>query len=82
MTSTTTRLPSEQEVEPWYDAVCALWDEPALYRAAAARARQIAQERYSEEVSRRKHVDYFTSLRPGAGPIAHHVKTDPVRRRT
>src|SRR6266478_2199954 len=24
------RLPSEQEVEPWYDAICALWDDPAL----------------------------------------------------
>jgi hypothetical protein len=30
----------------------------------AIRARQIAEERYSEEVSRKRHVDYFTSLRP------------------
>jgi hypothetical protein len=36
----------------------------------ASRARQIAEERYSETVSRRKHVDYFTSLRTGGGAIA------------
>jgi glycosyltransferase involved in cell wall biosynthesis len=64
MTFKTLRLPSEQEVEPWYDAVCTLWDDPALYHAVSIRARQIAEERYSEDVSRRRHVDYFTSLRP------------------
>jgi glycosyltransferase involved in cell wall biosynthesis len=69
MTFTTMELPSEQEVEPWYAAVCALWDDPALYRAMAARARQIAQARYSEDVSRKKHVDYFVSLKPGGGPL-------------
>jgi glycosyltransferase involved in cell wall biosynthesis len=64
MTFKTLRLPSQQEVEPWYEAVCALWDDPALYHAVAIRARQIAEERYSEDVSRARHVDYFTSLRP------------------
>lgn len=64
MTVKTTRLPTEQEVEPWFAAVCALWDEPVLYRSVADRAHQIAHERYSEAVSRRKHVDYFTSLKP------------------
>jgi hypothetical protein len=39
----------------------------------ATRAHEIAQVRYSEEVSRRQHVDYFTSLRPGPGPIAEHA---------
>jgi glycosyltransferase involved in cell wall biosynthesis len=63
MTFKTMRLPSEQEVEPWYDAVCALWDDPALYHAVAIRAHQIAEGRYSEDVSRRRHIDYFTSLR-------------------
>ena len=69
MTSQTTRLPSEQELEPWYEAVCSLWDDEALYRAMAARARQIADERYGEEVSRKRHVDYFTSLKSGGRPI-------------
>jgi hypothetical protein len=69
MTARTTRLPSEQEIEPWYEAVCALWDTPAMYEATAARARQIAEDRYSERVSRKKHVDYFTSLKPGGDPF-------------
>lgn len=64
-----THLPSEQEVQPWFDAVCALWDDPALYDLVARRARGIAEVRYSEEVSRRRHVDYFTSRTPRQGPI-------------
>jgi glycosyltransferase involved in cell wall biosynthesis len=70
LTFKTTRLPSEQEVEPWYAAVCTLWDDPTLYQTVATRARTIAEERYSEPVSRRQHVDYFTSLRSGGRPIA------------
>jgi len=71
MTFKTTKLPSEAEIEPWYEAVCELWDDPARYRSIAMRARQIADERYSEQVSRRKHVDYFTSLKSGGRPLAH-----------
>jgi glycosyltransferase involved in cell wall biosynthesis len=69
MTESTTGLPSEREVEPWFDAVCALWDSPAHYDAVAAQARRIAVERYSEQSSRRKHVDYFSSLKAGGCPI-------------
>jgi glycosyltransferase involved in cell wall biosynthesis len=69
MESEPTRLPSEDEVRPWFDAVCTLWDDTALYAAVAARARQIADEHYSEDVSRRKHVGYFTSLKPGGRPL-------------
>ncbi len=70
MTDRTTTLPSEQEVEPWYEAVCSLWDDDALYHAMAARAQQLASERYSEAVSREQHVKYFTSLKAGRSPIA------------
>jgi glycosyltransferase involved in cell wall biosynthesis len=70
MTEKTTRLPSEHEIQPWYEAVCALWDDAALYESIASRAREIAAERYSEDVSRKKHVDYFTSLKPDGRPIA------------
>ena len=66
ITAESIRLPSEQEVEPWFGAVCDLWDRPALYDAVAARARAIAEQRYSEAVSRHKHLHYFTALRPGA----------------
>jgi glycosyltransferase involved in cell wall biosynthesis len=69
MTHDTTRVPSEEDVEPWFEAVCALWDSPELYQSVAMRARAIADERYSESVSRRKHVEYFTSLRPGTSPF-------------
>lgn len=69
LTFKTTRLPTEQEVEPWYDAVCALWDDPALYELVATRARAIAEERYSENVSRRRHVDYFTTLTSDGRPF-------------
>jgi glycosyltransferase involved in cell wall biosynthesis len=70
MTHLTTRLPSEEEVQPWFDAVCALWDNPSLYDAMSARARALAETRYGEDLSRKQHVDYFTSLRPGGHPIA------------
>jgi glycosyltransferase involved in cell wall biosynthesis len=70
MTVASSTLPSEHDVEPWYDAVCALWDDPTLYDAMASRGRRLADERYSETVSRKKHLDYFTSLEPGGHPIA------------
>ena len=69
MTVKTTRVPSVAEIEPWYDAICGLWDNPALYAAVAAKAQEIAEARYSERVSRRRHVDYFTSLEPRREPI-------------
>ena len=69
MTESTSRLPSEQEIEPWFEAVCALWDSPAHYDAIAAQARRIAAERYSEQSSRKKHVEYFVSLTAGGCPI-------------
>jgi len=34
----------------------------------------VNKERYSERVSRKKHVDYFTSLKPGGRPIAEHTR--------
>jgi glycosyltransferase involved in cell wall biosynthesis len=73
MTFKTTKLPSEEEIAPWFDAVCTLWDDPALYRAMAIRGRQIAEERYSEQISRLKHVDYFTSLKTGGRAIAEEA---------
>lgn len=65
MTFKSARLPSEAEVQPWFDAVCDLWDDAALYERVASRARQIAEERYAEGVARQRHVAYLTSLRSG-----------------
>jgi glycosyltransferase involved in cell wall biosynthesis len=69
MTYQSTELPTEREVDPWYDAVCALWEDAALYESMAARARDIAHIRYSEQVSRRLHVEYFASLTARGRPI-------------
>ena len=68
MTPRTTTLPSESEVVPWFDAVCELWDDAERYHSCSSRARQIGEERYSEAVSRRLHVDYFASLSAHAVP--------------
>src|SRR6185436_6244196 len=57
LTANPTRLPTSEEIEPWYDAVCSLWDDDALYQSMSARAREIAEKRYSEDVSRKRHVD-------------------------
>jgi glycosyltransferase involved in cell wall biosynthesis len=70
MTADTTRLPAESELAPWYGAICSLWDDRPQYEAVAGRARALADERYSERVSRALHVDYFTSLGPGGRPLA------------
>jgi glycosyltransferase involved in cell wall biosynthesis len=59
------KMPTVDEVAPWYDAVCALWDDPALYAGVAERARCIAAERFDEEASRKRHLEYLTSLTPG-----------------
>jgi glycosyltransferase involved in cell wall biosynthesis len=69
MTSSPEKIPTEDEVRPWYDAVCGLWDDEALYERVATRAREIAAARYSEAVSRGRHVGYLTSLKPGARPF-------------
>ena len=77
MTPETMQLPTASEIQPWYDAVCALWDDAAFYQATASRAQQRADERYSERVSRQKHVDYFTSLTPGGQPLPSIARTVP-----
>ncbi len=73
MTPSTTTLPGERDVQAWYEAVCALWDDAALYESLGARAREIADARYSERVSRAQHVSYFTSLGPGSCPLPVHT---------
>jgi glycosyltransferase involved in cell wall biosynthesis len=69
MTPERIEVPSEDEVEPWYRAVCHIWDDDREYAVLGGNGRVIARERYSEVVSRRNHVDYFTGLEPGASPF-------------
>ncbi len=59
------RLPTAEEVEPWFTIICRLWDDAELYNSAAARGRNYAAAHYSEAVSRERHLEYFMSLKPG-----------------
>ena len=75
----TTTVPSEAEIAPWFEAVCAIWDDASLYRRIAGRARSLGETRYSEARSRARHVDYFTSLVAGGRPAAgQRPFDDPV----
>ncbi len=77
MTRYTQKLPSEQDLDPWYRAVCRLWDDDDLYERVSDRARQIGAERYNEPDSRDRHLRYFTSLKPGAGVFTTPPGTPP-----
>ncbi len=57
-----TRPPAEPEVEPWFAAVCALWDDAALYERTAAAGRRIASELYAEEVLKAAHLEFFHAV--------------------
>ena len=61
-TKFTTTPPGEEAVQPWSDAVCRLWDDPAFYDKLANRARRLAAERYAESVTRTRYVEFFTTL--------------------
>jgi glycosyltransferase involved in cell wall biosynthesis len=67
LTPESRELPSEEDVRPWFEAVCDLWDDEARYANASARARAEAEARFSEHVMRRKYLDYFESLGEGGG---------------
>ena len=58
-------VPDAEEVRPWFDAVCELWDDPEKYAAASRLARETAERLYGEPVQRQRYLDYFASLGPG-----------------
>ncbi len=66
MNETTQELPTVGEAQPWFDAVCELWDDARAYDAASALARETALRWYDESVMRQRYLDYFTSLERGA----------------
>ena len=65
MTPDTTELPREDEIRPWFETVCGLWDDPGRYAEASRRARAEAEARFAEPVMRRRYCDYFEALGPG-----------------
>jgi glycosyltransferase involved in cell wall biosynthesis len=61
-TKFTTTLPGDEAVAPWFDAACRLWDDADFYERVSRSARQLARQRYSEDVLRTAHVTYFANL--------------------
>jgi glycosyltransferase involved in cell wall biosynthesis len=59
------QTPSEDEVRPWFAAVCRLWDDADEYANASRRARAEAEKRFAEPVMRRRYREYFESLGRG-----------------
>jgi glycosyltransferase involved in cell wall biosynthesis len=60
MTESTKTLPSVEEVQPWFNAVCELWDVLGAYEEASKVARRTAEEWYGEAAMRQRYLDYFT----------------------
>ena len=60
------RIPAAAEVQPWFEAVTRLWDDPVAYQQAASAARATADRLYSEAALRRQYEDWFTQ--PGPYP--------------
>ena len=73
LTPEAAELPSVDEVRPWVEAICALWDNPAAYAEASAQARAEGLARYHEGVLRRRYLDYFETLGK-AEPLFNHSR--------
>jgi glycosyltransferase involved in cell wall biosynthesis len=63
------QAPEADEVRPWFDAICTLWDDEGAYRAASVAARSAAERLYGEQALCRRYLDYLTALRPGVSPF-------------
>lgn len=61
-TKASTTLPAESVLQPWFDAVCRLWDDAAYYAEVSGRAAEIAHSRYGEARQRAAHLSYFENL--------------------
>ena len=65
LTDKTKELPTVEEAQPWFDAVCEFWDNGRAYTEASDLARTTAERHYSEPAMRQRYVDYFGSLEAG-----------------
>ena len=61
-------MPSAADVEPWFEAIVRLWDDPEAYRRAASAAARAAGLLYGEAEQRGRYLDYFTNL-PAEAPF-------------
>ena len=64
LTKETTRLPTEAETQPWFDAVVRLWDDAGAYARASAAALAEAHRLYGEEMLRARYLAYFEAPPP------------------
>jgi hypothetical protein len=71
LTEKTKELPTTEEAQPWFDAVCELWDSERAYIEASALARSTASRCYGEAIMRQRYLDYFASLEQPA-PLFDH----------
>lgn len=74
LTPQTRDLPKADEVRPWFDEICRLWDSPAAYREAAERARAAGMARFHESVMRPRYLDYFAALEQGGPTVVRESR--------
>lgn len=63
LTEKTEQLPTVVEAQPWFDAICELWDDERAYAEASKLARNAAERWYGEAIMRQRYLDYFGSLK-------------------
>lgn len=59
LTPQSTKIPDEQEVEPWFKAVCDLWDDEERYNSLSRKGRQEALRLYSEDALKSIYLEFF-----------------------
>lgn len=62
LTPETNRVVDIEDAQPWYEAVCRLWDDAAAYKQAATAARDTANRLYAEPVLTARYIDFIESL--------------------
>jgi glycosyltransferase involved in cell wall biosynthesis len=60
----TAQVPTEEETQPWFDAVIRLWDDPAEYERASTAALTEAEILYDEVTLRARYLAYFEAPPP------------------
>ena len=64
MTEKTTALPTIEETQPWFDAICELRDNEDAYLPARRNSLGLLLKCWhSERVMRQRYLDYFASVR-------------------
>ena len=62
LTGKSLEVPEAEEVRPWVDAVCELWDHPDRYATESRRARETAERLYGEAALRNRYLEFFEDV--------------------